>query len=71
MQTNNVGIYVNLMDSLDDIIYVDYVLQLLLIYMDKKYNKKLLVFSIVVPQMIVLILLAVLKNQHQMHTNFK
>ncbi len=59
------------MNSLDEIIYVDYVPQLSLIYTDSEYNKKLSLFSIDVQQMIFLKLLVVLKNQHQIHTNFK
>ncbi len=69
MQMNNIDIYIHLMNSLDDRIDVDHVLQLMLIYKDKNYNEKLLVFLIVFPEMIFLKSLVVLKNPHQIHTN--
>jgi hypothetical protein len=43
---NNADICIYLMNSLDEIIYVDYVPQLSLIYTDSEYNKKLSLFSI-------------------------
>ncbi len=48
MQMNNVGIYIYLINSLDDMIYADHVRQLMLIYTDNEYNRKVLVFLIVV-----------------------
>jgi hypothetical protein len=69
MQMNNIDIYIHLMNSLDDRIDVDHVLQLMLIYKDKNYNEKLLVFLIVFPEMIFLKSIVVLKNPHQIHTN--
>jgi len=69
MQMNNIDIYIHLMNSLDDRIDVDHVLQLMLIYKDKNYNEKLLVFLVVFPEMIFLKSLVVLKNPHQIHTN--
>jgi hypothetical protein len=44
---NNDDIYMNLMNYLDDMIYVDHVLQMMLIYMDNRHNKTFLIFLIV------------------------